>query len=101
VPSEDRLGLDDDENLTPTRPKAAKHGPEQAIDAIERRPTPFAFQNSDLLTECEDFHGRIGSTPKEDTDRGEKGKDGFEHELTLLTCRNVGSPNQRREIASC
>jgi hypothetical protein len=44
---------------------------------------------------------RIGSTPKEDTDRCEKGKDGFEHELTLLTCRNVASPNQRREIASC
>jgi len=54
-----------------------------------------------LLSEGEDFHGRIGSTPEEDTDRGEKGKDGFAHELTLLACRNVASPDERREIASC
>ena len=85
VPSDDRLGLDDDE----------------AIGAIKRRPTPFAFQNSHLLTECEDLNGRIGSTPKEDTDRGEKGKDGFAHELTLLTCRNAASQDQRRQVASC
>jgi hypothetical protein len=50
-----------------------------------------------LLSEGEDFNGRIGSTPKEDTDCDEDGKDGFEHELTLLTCRNVASPDERRE----
>jgi len=43
----------------------------------------LTFEYGDLLSEGEDFHGRIGSTPEEDTYRGEKGKDGFEHELTL------------------
>ena len=37
-----------------------------------------------MLSEGEDFNGRIGSTPEEDTDRGEEGKDAFEHELTLI-----------------
>jgi hypothetical protein len=34
-----------------------------------------------LLSEREDFNGRIGSTPEEDTNRGEEAKDGIEHEL--------------------
>jgi len=34
VPSDDRLGLDDDENITPAQPKTAKCPPEQAINGI-------------------------------------------------------------------
>jgi hypothetical protein len=55
VPSDDSLGLDDDENLTPARPEAAKRGPEQAINGIQRRPRPFALQHGNLLTEGKDL----------------------------------------------
>jgi hypothetical protein len=41
----------------------------------------LTFEYGDLLSEGEDFNGRIGSTPEEDTDRSEEGKDGFEHDL--------------------
>jgi hypothetical protein len=58
-----------------------------------------------LLSEGEDFNGRIGSTPKEDTDHADdNGEDEFERKLTFLTCltcRNVSSVDERREIASC
>ena len=53
------------------------------------RPRSLAFQHRDLLSEGEDFEGRIGSAADENADHGEDGEDELRHELTLLTWRNV------------
>jgi len=43
-----------------------------------------------LLSEDEDFNSRIGSTPKEDTDRDDdNGEDEFERKLTLFNMFNM------------
>ena len=61
--------------------------PEGSIQGVPRWPRPFAFEDGDLLPEGEDFEGSIASTAEEDAD----GEDEFEHELTVVTWRNVAS----------
>ena len=68
--------------------KAAEGRPEESVQRVQYWPRPFAFEHSDLLSEGEDFEGRIGSTAEEDTDHGEDGEDELRHELTLVTWRN-------------
>jgi hypothetical protein len=58
-------------------------------------PGTFAFEHRDLLSEREDFKSRVGPTAEEDADHGEGGEDEFQHELTLVTQRNVGWPRRR------
>ena len=48
---------------------------------------PFAFEHGDLLSEGEDFEGRIGSTAEEDA--------GSDEQMTFVTCRDVGSAGSR------
>jgi hypothetical protein len=51
----------------------AEGGPEEPVQGGRGWPRPFAFEHGDLLSEGEDFEGRIGSTAEEDTDHGEDG----------------------------
>jgi hypothetical protein len=54
------------------------------------------LEHGDLLSEGEDFEGRVASTAEEDMDHGEDGEDEYRHELTLVTWRDVASPRQRQ-----
>jgi hypothetical protein len=40
-------------------------GPEEAIEASQRRPWPLAFEHGDLVSEREDFQGDIAATADE------------------------------------
>jgi hypothetical protein len=40
-------------------------GPEEAVEASQRRPRPLAFQYGDLLSEREDLQGGIAATADE------------------------------------
>ena len=88
MPADDGLGLHDDQDAGPTGPEAAEGGPEEPVPRVQDWPRPFAFEHRDLLSEGEDFEGRIGSTAEEDTDHGEDGDDELGYELTLATWRN-------------
>ena len=43
-------------------------GPEEAVEASQRRPRPLAFQYGDLLSEREDLQGGIAATADEHAD---------------------------------
>ena len=88
MPADEGFGLHDDQDVGPTGPEAAEGGPEEPVQGIQGWPRPFAFEHGDLLSEGEDFEGRIGPTAEEDTDHGEDGEDELRHELTLVTWRN-------------
>jgi hypothetical protein len=46
----------------------AEGGPEESVQGVQYWPRPFPFQDSDLLTEGEDFDGGIAPTAKENRD---------------------------------
>jgi hypothetical protein len=52
---------------------------------------PFPFEDGDLLPESENFKGGVASTSQEDADGSEETEYAFQHELTVVTCRNVAS----------
>ena len=101
MPADHGLGVDDDEDFGPAGPNVAEGGPEESVQGVQYWPRPFPFQDSDLLTEGEDFDGGIAPTAKENRDTGNEREDKFEHELTFVTCRNVASSGRRCGIASC
>jgi hypothetical protein len=85
MPADDSLGLHDDEDICPARPKAAKGRPEESVQGVQHWARPFTFEDRDLLAEGEDFEGRVTPTAKEDSDGGEDGEGEFRHELTVVT----------------
>jgi hypothetical protein len=75
MPADDRLGLHNRQNIRPLWPQFAQNGPEEAIEVVQCWSPAFAFEHSDLLTQCEDFqvkyprgcgkkHGRRPRMPK-------------------------------------
>ena len=59
------------------------------------------IEHGDLLSEGEDFEGRVASTAEEDAHHGEDRKNEFRHQLTLVTWRNVARAGQRLQTAKC
>jgi len=49
----------------------------------------LAFEHRELLSQREDFKGRVASTADEDADHGEDDQDKFKHKITLVTWRNL------------
>ena len=88
MPADDGLGLHDDQDVGPARPEAAEGGPEEPVEGVQGRPRPLTFEHGDLLSQGEDFEGRVASTAEEDTDHGEDGEDEFRHGVTFVTWRN-------------
>jgi hypothetical protein len=59
VLSDDGFRLDDEEDIGPARPEAAKRGPKQSVARIQGRPWSLALQYGDLLSKSEDLQGDI------------------------------------------
>lgn len=78
------------------------------IDILDRKVVKTQFkefsvglgclQPVELLSEVKNFQGCIASTAKEDSDGDDERSDDFEHELTLVTRRNVAPLCRRCEI---
>ena len=62
VPADDRLGLDEDQDVLPTRPITTQSAPEEAVEGVQGRPWSLAFKRREPLPEGQDFEGHIGST---------------------------------------
>jgi hypothetical protein len=62
--------------------------PEKSIDTVQGRTRPFPFEDGDLLPESGNFKGGVASTSHEDADGSEEIEYAFQHELTVVTCRN-------------
>ena len=101
VPADDGLGFHDDEDLAPAAPATPECRPEESVQGVHRWPRPFAFEDSDLLSQGKELEGRVASTTEEDADGGEKSENEFGHEITLVTCCNEVPPHngKRAQIA--
>ncbi len=95
MPSDHRLRLHDDEDVGPSRPQALQSDPEKSIDTVQGRTRPFPFEDGDLLPESENFKRGVASTSQEDADGSEETEYAFQHELTVVTWRNVASVDNR------
>jgi hypothetical protein len=62
----------------------AEGGPEQPVAGVQTWPRAPAFENCELLSEGQDFHGGIGSCPESGAESNEEGEEEREHELTVF-----------------
>ena len=85
VPADDGLRLNDHEDIDPAGPYAGPDGPEEPVQPIETGTRPFPFEDGDLLSESQNLHRKVTPTAEEDADDSQDGKDGFDHELTVVT----------------
>jgi len=83
MPVDHSLGLHYDQDVGPTGPQAAKCSPEQAVEAVQRRPGPLPLKHGQLLPQGEIFKCCAVPTAEENPDCGYKSKGELEHEFRL------------------
>src|SRR5580658_9775226 len=83
VPADHGVGLHQDQDVRPAGPTLAERRPEQSVPGVQFWSRPFPFQYGELLSEGEDFEGRIASTAKENSNRHKERKDDLEHESSF------------------
>jgi hypothetical protein len=75
------------------RPKTAEQNPEDPVMQSQPEFWVFSFEDSDLLSESEDFQGEVSSGPEKDLEGGEQSEDEVDHETTVVTPFNMGNRN--------
>jgi hypothetical protein len=65
MPPDHGLRSYDEKHVRPSVPQMPERGPEEAVQASQRRPRPLAFEHGDLLSEREDLEGSIATTADE------------------------------------
>jgi hypothetical protein len=53
----------------------------------------FVFEDGDLLSESEDFQGKVSAGPKKDSGGGKQSDDVVDHETTVVTPFSTGIRN--------
>src|ERR1700693_1044164 len=51
-------------SLGPAGPEAVKDRPEESVQRVPYWPRPFTFEHGDLVSQSEEFEGRIASTAR-------------------------------------
>lgn len=74
MPTDDSLGLHDEENVGPAGPGAAESAAEEPVIGVECRPWALPSEHGKLLREGEDFEGDVAAAAEEDADRREDGE---------------------------
>lgn len=88
MPTDHGLRFHDNQHIRPSRPDLLQGGPEQTIQAVQCRPRPFPFEDSNLLPEGEDFQCQIGTTAEEDADGRQECRYDAEHDSTFVATRH-------------
>jgi hypothetical protein len=57
LPTHDRVGMDNDEGLSPVFPQHGQGNPKPAVTLYEADAPLVAFVNAELLSKCEIFQG--------------------------------------------
>jgi hypothetical protein len=83
VPANDRVWLNNDQGLRPSRPYPPKHNPEHAIEPVQHGALVFSVEHRQLLSQSEHFHRDIGATPKEYAQRSYERKRKIVHNRPL------------------
>jgi len=87
VPTNHDLRFHDDQHIRPSRPNLWQDGPKQTIKAVQCRPCPFPFEDSNLLPKGEDFQCQIGTTAEEYADGRQKCTYDVEDDSTFVATR--------------
>ena len=85
MPPDHRVRFHNDQNIRPSRPYVPQRGPEEAVEAVQRRSRPFSFEHGDLLSQCENFQGGVDAIAEEGADSSQECGDQVEHESTVVT----------------
>ena len=73
MPPEDRVGLDDDERVSPAGPQAAEPRPEQPIDGPQpQAPARLSLQDRQLMTQRGVLDSERRLVPEARAQRGEQ-----------------------------
>ena len=88
MPSDDGFWFHNQEDSGPAGPDAAQDGPKQPVGSVQGWPRSFALKDGDLLSESEDFQGRIASGTEESSECEQQSEKELDHEVTFLTQRN-------------
>jgi hypothetical protein len=83
MPSDHSLRFHNNQNIRPSRPYVPQSGPEEAVEAIQRRSRLLSFEHGDLLPQRENFQESIHTTAEEHADGSQECGDQMEHESTL------------------
>jgi hypothetical protein len=62
MPTDDSLGLHDDEEVAPSGPQVPQGGPEESVQEIQGWSGMFPLQDGDLLAQSEDFESGVPAT---------------------------------------
>jgi len=101
MPPDHRVRFHNDQNIRPSRPYVPQRGPEEAVEAVQRRSRPFSFEHGDLLSQCENFQGGVHAIAEEGADSSQECGDQVEHESTVVTSHNTSTARLRIRTASC
>lgn len=75
--------------------------PEQPVPAVQERPRPYSFEDTDLLSKRQHLKRGIGTTPKENPDGSKECEEECEHESFVLTPRNIIHTFICCQVVSC
>jgi len=88
VPTDYRLWFHDEQYIRPSRPNLPQDRPKQTIQAVQCRPRPFPFEDSNLLPQGKDFQRQIGPTTEEGADGRQECRYDAEHDSTFVATRH-------------
>jgi hypothetical protein len=72
VPGDNRIWLDDDQDIAPRRPKPTEQNPKCSIPHSEARARVFSLEDAQLLAERKDLEAEIVAGPEEGGEAAEK-----------------------------
>jgi len=72
MPTDDRLGLHDEERLFPSRSVSPQHNLEDAVRCSELRPRTLLGQERKLLAQSQVFEDKVAAGSKEPSSRCQK-----------------------------
>ena len=84
MPADNRLWLDDDQDIAPCRPKPAQQNPKHSIPDLQARARMFSFKQTQLLAESKNLETEIVSRTEKGTEKEEYWDHGLEF-ISYLT----------------
>ena len=84
VPTDNRFRFDDNQNVSPRRPKAAEQDPKHAILNSQPRARMFSPEYAQLLTQGKDFDAEVVAGTKKSAKAGEGSKGEWNHEFRFI-----------------
>ena len=79
MPTDDGVGLDEDQDVLPPGPQAAQRHPKDAIRHSHPRPRPLGREDGELLAERKILEEQVGSRGEQGADPTGYGEDADEH----------------------